>query len=390
MKRVFAIAIFATLYSQMIIAQEFDYKTFVQEFTSETYMGRGYVKSGAVLAAKRVELEFLTLGLEPVDGTFLQEFQHTVNTFPKTPKFYCDSVWVAGRDFIVHPFSGSGKKSWKDIIVLDSSSYAYHLNEKRDLLPYLNSYVFGSKAAILPESKLTWSVASQQLDIPVIQAIKPRGDCKAKVKVTARLKNITSYNVVSRIKGTGDDDSTFYITAHYDHLGAMGKVFIPGANDNAAGVAMLIHLASKIKLNPLKYDVVFIAFAGEEAGLLGSKFYSENPMTDLSKIKMLINLDLVGTGSEGATVVNATEFVDDFKKLTNINNSKNYLTKINARGSAANSDHYWFYKKNVPSFFIYTQGGPKAYHDINDIAKNLPYTSFHALQNLVLDFLNSY
>tara|TARA_R110001592_G_scaffold325782_4_gene606310 strand:- start:221059 stop:222231 length:1173 start_codon:yes stop_codon:yes gene_type:complete len=390
MKIGFVISILALLFTQKNYAQQFDYKLFVEEFTSETYLGRGYVNDGAIKAAKKVELEFTELGLVPIESEFLQKFHHTVNTFPKTPKYYCDSAWVAGRDFIVHPFSGSGKKSWEDILVIDSATYALHAIEKRDLLPYLNSFAFGEKAVVLPESKLTWSVAGQQLDIPVIQALKPNAKCKAKLKITAELKDITSYNVVGKIKGTGGSDSTFYITAHYDHLGAMGKVFIPGANDNAAGVAMLIDLAHKIKANPLKYDVVFIAFAGEEAGLLGSKYYSENPMTPLGEIKMLINLDLVGTGSDGATVVNATEFVDDFKKLTNINNSKKYLTKINARGSAANSDHYWFYKKDVPSFFIYTQGGPKAYHDINDIAKNLPYTSFDALQSLVLDFLNTY
>jgi hypothetical protein len=390
MKIGFVISILALLIVQKSYAQKFNYKEFVEEFASATYMGRGYVKGGAIKAAHKVETEFASLGLSSVGISYLQEFHHTVNTFPKTPKYYCDSAWVAGRDFIVHPFSGSGKKSWEDILVIDSATYALHAIEKRDLLPYLNAFAFGEKAVVLPESKLTWSVAGQQLDVPVIQALKPNAKCKAKLKITAELKDITSYNVVGRVKGTGGSDSTFYITAHYDHLGAMGKVFIPGANDNAAGVAMLIDLAHKIKANPLKYDVIFIAFAGEEAGLLGSKYYSENPLTELSKIKMLINLDLVGTGSDGATVVNATEFVNDFKKLTTINKNKKYLVKINARGSAANSDHYWFYKKDVPSFFIYTQGGPRAYHDINDVAKNLPYTSFEALQSLVLDFLNTY
>jgi hypothetical protein len=390
MKRNLVIAIIALAIGQSLFSQQFDYKQFVEDFTSETYMGRGYVKDGAIKAAHKVKTEFESIGLVAVGDSYLQEFHHTVNTFPKTPKFYCDSAWVAGRDFIVHPFSASGKKSWKDIIVLDSATYALHAQEKRDLLPYLNSYAFGSKAVVLPESKLTWSVAGQQLDIPVIQALKPKANCRAKLNVKAVIKDINSFNVVGKINGTGSGDSTLYITAHYDHLGAMGKVFIPGANDNAAGVAMLLDLANKIKQNPLNHDVIFIAFAGEEAGLLGSKFYSEHPLTDLSKIKMLINLDLVATGSEGATVVNATEFVNDFKKLTSINKDKNYLVKINARGSAANSDHYWFYKKNVPSFFIYTQGGPKAYHDINDIAKNLPYTAFESLQNLVLDFLKTY
>lgn len=381
--------IFSFLACAVLQAQTFDYKSFVKELSSSTYMGRGYINDGAIRAAERIQSEFQTLGVQPLYDSYFQEFRHTVNTFPKTPEFFCDSNWVAGRDFIVHPMSGSGSADWKKVIVLDSSTYANRV-KSGNLFAYLNSYGFEGKGVVLPESKLTWSVADQQLSIPIIQALHPSSTCKAELKVKAKLKKIRSYNVIGRIKGTKDNDSTLYITAHYDHLGAMGDVFIPGANDNAAGVAMLMSLAEKIAKNPLPYDVIFIAFAGEEAGLLGSRYFVNNPLTDLSKIKMLINLDLVGTGSEGATVVNATEFPEDFKRLTNINNSNTYLTKINARGAAANSDHYWFYKQGVPSFFIYTQGGPKAYHDINDVAENLPYTSFEALQELVLEFFKSF
>lgn len=381
--------IFSFLACAVLQAQTFDYKSFVKELSSSTYMGRGYINDGAIRAAERIQSEFQTLGVQPLYDSYFQEFRHTVNTFPKTPEYYCDSNWVAGRDFIVHPMSGSGSADWKKVIVLDSSTYANRV-KSGDLLAYLNSYGFEGKGVVLPESKLTWSVADQQLSIPIIQALHPSSTCKAELKVKAKLKKIRSYNVIGRIKGTKDNDSTLYITAHYDHLGAMGDVFIPGANDNAAGVAMLMSLAEKITKNPLPYDVILIAFAGEEAGLLGSRYFVNNPLTDLRKIKILINLDLVGTGSEGATVVNATEFPEDFKRLTNINNSNTYLTKINARGAAANSDHYWFYKQGVPSFFIYTQGGPKAYHDINDVAENLPYTSFEALQELVLEFFKSF
>lgn len=372
-----------------VFGQNFDYKAFVEDFSSKKYIGRGYVKDGAIKASKTIEKNFKNFGLSAIGNEYRWGFRHRVNAFPKTPKFACDSTWVAGRDFIVHPFSGSGTKVGKDILFVDTAQYKA-LQADGKLNQFLLENTNKAKAVVLPEDKLTWSVGNNQFSAPILQALNPPKNCDAKISVQAELKTVTSYNVIAKVKGTSGTDSTFYITAHYDHLGAMGKVYIPGANDNAAGVAMLLSLAKKIADKPLKYDVVFIAFAGEEAGLLGSNFYVQNPMSDLSKIKMLINLDLVATGSEGATVVNATEFPDAFKKLTDINNRKNYLTKINARGSAANSDHYWFFKQGVPSFFIYTQGGPKAYHDIYDVAENLPYTAFDALQELVLDFLKSY
>lgn len=380
--------IFALFVSCQILCQDFDHKTFVQDFTSKKYLGRGYVKDGAIKASKLLEKNFKEIGLKAIANEYRWGFQHRVNTFPKTPKFYCDSTWQAGRDFIVHPFSGSASKTGDKVLIVDTAQYKELLKERK-LNNFLLDKTNKGNAVVLPEEKLTWSVGNNQFSAPIIQALHPPKKCEAKIEVQAELKNIQSYNVIGKVNGTGKTDSTFYITAHYDHLGAMGKVFFPGANDNAAGVAMLLSIANKIAKNPLKYDVIFIAFAGEEAGLLGSNFYVQNPLTELSKIKMLINLDLVATGSDGATVVNATEFTNDFKKLTGINNSKAYINKITARGSAANSDHYWFYEKGVPSFFIYTQGGPKAYHDIYDVADNLPYTAFEPLQKLILEFLNA-
>ncbi len=98
------------------------------------------------------------------------------------------------------------------------------------------------------------------------------------------------------------------------------------------------------------------------------------------------NVDLVGTGNEGITVVNATEFPKEFNLLNRINDSTKYLVKINARGKAANSDHYWFTEKGVPAFFIYTLGGIKAYHDVFDKAETLPLNKYNDLFKLIVNF----
>ena len=98
----------------------------------------------------------------------------------------------------------------------------------------------------------------------------------------------------------------------------MGKnTFFPGANDNASGVAMLLQLAnyySKPENQP-DYSICFIAFTGEELGLLGSKYYVQNPLFPLNQIKLLINMDMVGTGDEGITIVNTSENLDDYEKF---------------------------------------------------------------------------
>ena len=131
---------------------------------------------------------------------------------------------------------------------------------------------------------------------------------------------------------------------------------------------------------------MFICFAGEEAGLLGSKYFTEHPLIPLQKIRFLTNVDLVGTGVEGITVVNATEFAKEFEWLKQINAEHQLLAKINARTKAANSDHYWFTEKGVPAFFIYTLGGIKAYHDVFDKAATLPLNEYEDLLKFIVGF----
>jgi Zn-dependent M28 family amino/carboxypeptidase len=162
--------------------------------------------------------------------------------------------------------------------------------------------------------------------------------------------------------------------------------YFSGANDNASGVALLLSLAKYYSAHPQKYSIGFLLFAGEEAGLVGSKFFTENPLVPLKNIRFLINTDLAGTGEEGITVVNATEFPAEFALMNKINEEHKYLTKINARGKAANSDHYFFTEKGVPAFFFYTLGGIKAYHDVFDRSATLPLNEQADLFNLLIKF----
>ena len=83
------------------------------------------------------------------------------------------------------------------------------------------------------------------------------------------------------------------------------KTYFPGGNDNASGTSMVLNLMEYYSnpINKPRYTIVFILFAGEEAGLLGSEYYTTHPTKDLNKIKFLLNLDLMGTGEEGMMVV---------------------------------------------------------------------------------------
>ncbi len=152
--------------------------------------------------------------------------------------------------------------------------------------------------------------------------------------------------------------------------------YFPGANDNASGVSVVLNLIRYYREHPPKYKMVFLFFAGEEAGLLGSKFLVNSKVLSLPKIKFLINLDLLGTGDEGIMVVNGSLYQEAFGTLNKINQELKLVPEIKKRGKAANSDHYWFTEAGVPCFFIYTMGGIKAYHDVFDKEETLPLTRY--------------
>jgi Zn-dependent M28 family amino/carboxypeptidase len=201
------------------------------------------------------------------------------------------------------------------------------------------------------------------------------------------LKNATSDNIVGVLRGEVKD--TFLaITAHYDHLGMMGNnAIFPGASDNASGTAMLLYMAKYFSTHKQHYSILFISFSGEEAGLMGSDYFTKHPLVPLSNIRFLTNIDIMGDATDGITVVNATEYPKQFEQLQKINKDNNLLAQIKSRGKAANSDHYHFSEAGVPSFFIYTNGGTGYYHDIYDKAGEITLNHVDNIVTLIIDFL---
>ncbi len=261
---------------------------------------------------------------------------------------------------------------------------------------YLNK-MHEAKALIeLQKEKLTMSLSPAQISHPAFQMVKKDLDPAAKTatfRVDAKLiKGYPSQNVIGYVPGKKFPDQFVVISAHYDHLGRMGKeaAYFPGANDNASGTTLMLELARHYVLpeNQPDYSIAFMAFGAEEAGLIGSRYYTEHPLFPLSQIKFMINLDLLGTGEEGMMVVNGTRLPEEFDRLTALNNQHNYLPKLQKRDNAPNSDHYFFTRKGVKAVFIYLMGGPKFYHDIYDRPETLPLTKFSEAFGLIRDFVS--
>ena len=119
---------------------------------------------------------------------------------------------------------------------------------------------------------------------------------------------LTGRNVIAYIDN--EAETTIVIGAHYDHLGMGGQGSLfrggeaihNGADDNASGVAIMMRLARELKGKNTNNNYLFIAFSGEEIGLLGSNYFVKNPTVDLEKVNYMVNLDMVGRLNEEKTV----------------------------------------------------------------------------------------
>ncbi len=386
----------------------------VDTLASEYLHGRGYVNAGDSLAAEYIASEFKRIGLQPVKKDFFQPFQFNVNSFPDSMRVSIDGRDLQpGTEFLVDPHSGSahgdfdvvhltsaellapetrsmamGVITGKAIHVkwpktMDKDSLQLFSELERDLMHY---------GPVLKRAgeKLTWSVGREALPFPLIEIKSERfTDSTTSIGLSINsdlLVRRPARNVLGLAKGKGK--GVIVIGAHYDHLGRMGsKTMFPGANDNASGTAMMLTLAEHFNKNPAKHDILFIAFAGEEAGLVGSEWCVTDRPIDWGDVKLMINLDILGTGDEGITVVNATEQKETFDRLVELNETGKYLQQVKSRGPACNSDHCPFVKRRIPAIFIYTLGGSAAYHDVHDRAEELPLTKFPEVFFLLRDFI---
>lgn len=411
-----------SILSISVEAQIIDYaRHVVNTLASDSLAGRGYVKQGDKKAAAFIEQEFRRFGVRSFKRSYTQSFEIPINTFPDSIFLRIDEQDLhVGKDFHVLPGSPSisGKFDLiyiprKDIfdlpklqslidnaegkvLVLDDYPDSLMDNTQRNTWIQIQQFLTkhpNNKAEatiLLTNEKLTW-FGSQIEDVnPTIRLLKDVFDPSA-TTIEIELKNefinaYTTQNVFGYIEG--EKDSTVLLMAHYDHFGMMGQAIFPGANDNASGVAMLLSLAKHYSQQKTPYNLVFVAFGAEELGLIGAKYFAENPPYDLSKTKFMLNFDISGTGDEGIRVVNGSVYRNQFDQLVSLNQQHDLLPQVRIRGSACNSDHCIFDRLDIPGFYIYTLGGIPAYHDIYDRPETLPLTEFEDYFKLLTLFID--
>jgi len=203
---------------------------------------------------------------------------------------------------------------------------------------------------------------------------------------------ITGNNVVGFLDNKAEN--TIIIGAHYDHLGFGGegslyrdsiKAIHNGADDNASGIAVLLNLAAKLKVKNTNNNYLFIAFSGEEMGLLGSNYFVKNPTIDIKKASYMINMDMVGRMKKDSSLaVYGTGTSPIFKQVLKSHNENFRL--VQQESGVGPSDHTSFYLADIPVLHFFT-GQHEDYHKPGDDSEKLNYDGMHLISDYIFNII---
>ena len=421
-------------------------KKHISTLASDAFEGRETGTKGEQLSYQYIISEFKKAGLQP-KGTleFLQPFPFTRSIKPGKENFLKinGSLFNLGDDF--YPLSMSGntaiggmlrgigfgisapalgyddyksKNRVETLILLMHASYpdgagphsrfaAFDLNARID-----TAIAHGAAAVIVINSDkeadnppMIYKNKAKQTSIPVVFAqgraydslVNP--NCSAwtiEVKTDLVKENATGNNIIGYIDNKAA--STVVIGAHYDHLGFGDEesslyrgapAIHNGADDNASGVAALIEIAKTLKNSPDKSNnYLFIAFSGEEKGLLGSNYFMKNSTVPLDKINYMINMDMVGRlkTEEPTLLINgvgtspAWKITMDYIKL-------NHLKIKTTESGVGPSDQTSFYLKNIPALHFFS-GTHSDYHKPSDDEPLINYNGETQIIQYILELIH--
>jgi hypothetical protein len=227
-------------------------------------------------------------------------------------------------------------------------------------------------------------------------------------------RNAPGANVIGVIEGSDSQlkNEAIIIGAHYDHLGRGGEGSLAvregeihhGADDNASGVAGLLELARLFSAQGArpKRTLVFIAFSGEEEGLIGSDFYVNHPLLSLTNTVAMINMDMIGRMKEKRLMIGGVGTAAEWRQIIEDENLRVGVAYTDRRSSSPGplftltlnddgygpSDHSSFYSKQIPVLFFFT-GTHDDYHKPSDTADKIDYESEARVVSLVEGIVRS-
>ena len=269
------------------------------------------------------------------------------------------------------------KATQSDITIEDFQTHIEFLSS--DELQGRGSGTEGDKIAVSYIKQRFYDAAPNKAKIEVQEhyVFKDRRQKKDKV---------LTYNVIGYLVGNDEKlkDEFVVIGGHYDTTENPPGKINNGADDNASGTSMVIELFEKFAAtNNHKRTLVFMAFGGEELGLLGSKHFVNNPTIDLDNVQLMVNLDMIGRMEDNNVQLGGSATAENFSSLLDPLLMEENVNVIElGEGIFSRSDHYNFYKKDIPVLFFFT-GVHDDYHKPSDDAEKINYNGMKSISNMV-------
>lgn len=394
----------------------------VQYLADDQLQGRRTGTAGEIMAMEYLIQQYKLLGIEPKGSNgFVQEFEINEGlqieeaTFLEVsgkklllneeyfPVAYSANKAIKGTPAVA--LSEAGQPWFKDLKeLLEENKANPHFDVEAAIKKIANeaaaknatSLLVYNTSSIVDNVQFNKNDQSPSLPIPVIFITK-KGVAKyfsdpsatlpiaLSVKLSAKVRK--ARNVIAFINNNATN--TVILGAHYDHLGygedknsldGLNEIH-NGADDNASGTAALLELARKLKKQaPPANNYLFMHFSGEELGLMGSKYWLENPTVSV-KANYMINMDMVGRYDTARKLTiggygTSPEWGNTIPILAN-----KFAYKIDSAGTGP-SDHASFYRKDIPVLFFFTGSHPD-YHKASDDWDKINYAGINDIVNLV-------
>lgn len=400
----------------------------VQYLADDKLEGRRTGSAGEVLAMDYLIQQYKVLGIDAKGSNgYIQEFeineglQIETSTVLKInnqslvlnddffPVAYSALKWVKGTPAIA--LSEAGQPWFRDLKeLLDENKTNPHFDIEESIKKMANeaaakqatALLLFNSSSVVDNVQFNKNDKSAPVNIPVLFINKKASEkyfadhsATLQVELNVQLSNKIrkARNVVAWINNNAAN--TVVLGAHYDHLGfgedknaldAVNEVH-NGADDNASGTAALLELARKLKKqSPASNNYLLIHFSGEELGLMGSKYWLDNPTATITP-NYMINMDMVGRYDTARKLTiggygTSPEWGTTIPLL-----AKNLAYKIDSAGTGP-SDHASFYRKDIPVLFFFTGSHPD-YHKSTDDWDKINYDGIHSIVNLVYEIVAS-
>ena len=308
----------------------------------------------------------------------------------QTKKWKANQSGAAGLIVVSNNFQGQSPRAFGESLEEIQQSMARPYlklpdTEKTNYIPLLLISHQLADSLLMASSGNTLSEYQTRID----QSLEPVSfpmDISLDVEIGITKKAAQTENVVGIYEGSNPTlrDNYIVLTAHYDHMGAIGdSIIFYGADDNASGTAGVLGAARAFAQNPVKPDrsVIFALFSAEELGLLGSQYFTDNPPVEIDSITANINMDMIGRNARDSIYVIGSNMLSwDLHNISEI--ARHHVRKLHfdfkyndvddPQRLYYRSDHYNFAKYDIPSLFFFS-GLHEDYHRPTDTPEKIDF-----------------